>query len=180
MVKIAIIISLVLCVLGLFFGFYNQILLSTCNITIERIPHGEGCLLPPAFMKDRRYIYSLSREGDQRVVAIIEGKKDGSVILNPRQDFGLTRYNYGPIPETAQLTRHETDILFGKPIEVKEDICTYRLKTPLPPTDRKSVDLDMRFQNEKLKEFRLRSKSLESSDWVKVKMVEGAVSAPST
>lgn len=180
MVKLAIVLGLALCVLGLSYGLYQNVLLANWSISTEQIPtpirEGGGCpLLPAAFLKERKFIVSLSREDDEKVVAIVEGKKDGSAVLNPRMVFGNMRYNYGPIPEVFELTKNQADILFGKSVKQSSDTYSYRLSTPFPKNEKKLVFLDLQFQNNKIQKFRIRSQSFQTTNWTTVqKEVEGA------
>lgn len=178
MVKIAIIVSLAVCALGLLFGlYYNEILLPSYGITMEkREPKPSGCPLPATWIKEQKFLYCLCRENGERIVCVVEGKNDGTVILNPRHPFGGVQYDYGFIPATTDLTKKITDALFGNPVQLDSDRCTYRLvvRSELPRTDKKVVYLDLKFLNNKLHDFRVRSRELESTDWVRVQKEEKA------
>lgn len=173
MSKTAIVIVLVVCAVGLLYGFSRKILLATCAITTEEIRRGHGCPLPATWPGEDQFLVFLSPKGQKRLVAVIEGRKDGTVLLNPRHAFGLMRHNYGPIPEVPDMARDDADSLFGTPQSESNDECIYELRThhpASPKTDDKKVLLGIRFKNDKVREIRVQSSGLGiQTPWREVK-----------
>ena len=129
--------------------------------------------------EDVAFIYSLGRaDGEnKKSVAVIEGKKDGSVILNPRHNYGRYKvFDYGPIPELQKFDLKTANRLYGSPISSKKVDSkitenSYRFlvrhseKSLVP---KKEVFLDFRFEELKLKQYRVRIIPDFSSSWKQV------------
>ncbi|MCA9801331.1 MAG: hypothetical protein KC777_05065 [Cyanobacteria bacterium HKST-UBA02] len=171
MTKIAISLSIVLCLLGLAYGFHHMSL-ARFNISFKPPSVTPGCKVADLqWLQKRKFLYSLSRVDSKNIVAIVEGRTDGTIELNPRHKFGLGQLDYGPIPATQALSRRNTDTLFGPVKEENKDYCTYSLmiRSGLPETNNKVILLDLRFRNSLLHQFRIRSNEVNSFDWVTVK-----------
>ena len=178
MFKIAIILSFALCLIGLYFGLHDHLLYSNYNIVWEKEKKGDPyrCSLSktPQWVQQVRFLYFLSRENSDKIVCVVEGRKDGVVELNPKHTFGLLKCNYGPVKETTGITKSIATVLFGNPVEQSKNTSSYSLvvRSDLPATKDKKVLLDLKFEDSKLREFRIRSTALESTDWAIVRETE--------
>lgn len=175
MFKIAIIFSFALCLTGLYFGLHDQLLYSNYEIGFEKVsrekPVGRGYGHPAPRKNDLKFLYSLSRRNSNRIVCFVVGKKDGSVEMNPRQPIGFLKCNYGLIQANTDITKSMAKVLFGEPVNQDQKTSSYSLiaRSDLPATKDKKVLLDLKFEDGRLHEFRIRSNELESTDWIVAK-----------
>ena len=171
MFKIAVSFSLSLCLIGLFVGLYDHLLYSNYEIGFPKVsrrnPPGISCSFPAPVNYKTKFLYCLFRQKSDRLVCIIEGKEDGTVEMNPKHPFALRKYNYGRIRANTDITKSVANALYGPPVEQNQNTNSYILvvHSGLPSTNNKKLLLDLKFEDDRLHAFRIRSNELESTGW---------------
>lgn len=171
MFKIAVSFSLSLCLIGLFVGLYDHLLYSNYEIGWEPVKRrkspGVCCSYPAPVKNDIKFLYALSRRDSNRIVCLVVAKGDGSVEMNPKRPLRFLKCNYGRIHANTVITKSVANALYGPPVAQNRNSSTYSLivRSDHPATKNKKVLLDLKFEDDRLHAFRIRSNELESTDW---------------
>lgn len=153
--------------------------MTTIDIKLVRLATADSELASMANLGNagREVIYYLAKPGTQRVLAVVDVRKDGRVVLNPRyaisKEDGL---DYGPIPDLPDFTLGDAEKIFGKvaidesvPDEIK---CSYSLvSVPMGETAGSSnsdITLDLIFFKEKLHKYRVSTNPVKQGQWFTV------------
>lgn len=104
------------------------------------------------------------------VVAVIVVEGDGTVLLNPRNQIGTMKYNYGPIPKLEHISKKQLDALWKtKSLNPQGSVVTYEFNVGRQNKgERKQVFIDTVFFSKKLVKYRIRSRFINSTDWINV------------
>ncbi|HEY9784494.1 MAG TPA: hypothetical protein V6D17_03760 [Candidatus Obscuribacterales bacterium] len=124
----------------------------------------QGAHFKRGSLSDPITIY-LNRPGASNAVAILVVKPDGTPNLNP------DCFDYGPIPRLREITSAQAEQLWSvKPADQpkKDGIRTFDLRSYEP----NSFKLDVEFQNDHLRKFRVRTNDCATrinNNWYEVK-----------
>ncbi len=109
----------------------------------------------------------LQRLDDNRFVAVVQLNAECASILNPVISDEI---DYGPIPEIKEITANEAETLWGPHVSDSDGITTYQLALGYSSkaVTKNPYFIDVQFDGERLKKYRIRNQEISVSEWVTV------------